>query len=192
LIVRAPTPVFFAARRGMGSTGNFSAVANAIQQQEGYYPGSVAYANNNPGNLMYAGQPGATQGPNGFAVFPDYQTGYQALLNQISLDASRGETISQFISKYAPASAGNPTQAYAQNVAAAVGLSPNDLLSAAATGTTPLTPTDTAVTDTTGDSSPSSPFDVLSASVLGGGDPTPLYLVLGLAGGILAWALFRR
>ena len=50
-------------------------IAQAIQQQEGYYPGSLAYTNNNPGNLIYAGQSGAVQGSGGFAKFPDYSTG---------------------------------------------------------------------------------------------------------------------
>ncbi len=67
-----------------------------------------------------------------WASWPSFDQGYQALLNQIGLDASRGETISQFTAKYAPAGQGsnNPT-VYAQNIAAAVGLSPDDLLSSA-------------------------------------------------------------
>lgn len=117
-------------RRGFG---DFTNVALAVQQQEGYYPGSIAYKNNNPGNLMYAGQSGATgKDANGFAVFPDYATGFQALLNQIALDANRGMTISQFTASYAPASVpGNNPGVYATNIANATGLSPTDLLSQA-------------------------------------------------------------
>lgn len=37
-----------------------------------------------------------------------------------------------------------------------------------------------------------SSLDTLSASVLGGGDMTPVYVGLGLLGGILAWRLFGR
>lgn len=104
-------------------------IAQAIQQQEGYYPGSLAYTNNNPGNLIYVGQTSATQGTGGFAKFPDYSTGYQALLNQIQLYASRGMTIQDMMNVYAPAGQGsnNPT-AYAATVAAAVGASPDTLL----------------------------------------------------------------
>jgi len=126
--------------RGMG---DYTAVANLIQQTEGYYPGTLAYQNNNPGNLVYAGQAGATPAPpvviNGttyvFAQFPTYQAGYQALLNQISLQASQGQTIQQFAAQYASSPGDNPT-AYAQSIAAAVGLSPTDLLSSADTGST--------------------------------------------------------
>jgi hypothetical protein len=117
--------------RGRGGLGQLATVATAIQTQEGYYPGSVAYVNNNPGNLMAAGQPGCTATAAGFCSFDSYADGWNALLNQISLDASRGETISQFISKYAPASAGNDPTTYANNVASAVGLSPDALLSTA-------------------------------------------------------------
>lgn len=119
-------------RRGVG---DINTVASAIQTQEGWFPGSVSYRNNNPGNLMYAGQPGSIGAdPNGFAIFPDFQTGWQALLNQISLDASRGLSIFQFTSKYAPAAAGNDPTAYANSLAAATGVSPSDSLAAALAG----------------------------------------------------------
>ena len=104
-------------------------IAQTIQQQEGYYPGSLAYTNNNPGNLVYAGQSGATQGAGGFAKFPDYSTGYPALLNQIQLYASRGMTIQDMMNVYAPAGQGsnNPT-VYAATIANAVGASPDTAL----------------------------------------------------------------
>jgi hypothetical protein len=114
--------------------GDFSALANAIQTMEGWFPGSVSYRNNNPGNLMYVGQSGAIgQDANGFAIFPDYQTGYNALLNQISLDASRGQTLSQFTASYAPAAAGNDPTSYAAFLASQTGLSVSDPLSLADT-----------------------------------------------------------
>lgn len=110
-----------------------AALASAIQNQEGYYPGSVAYVNNNPGNLMYAGQSGATQGPGGFAVFSSYDQGYAALVNQINLDATRGtdvngnpvQTVGQLISSWAPASAGNDTTSYISSVSQQTGFSPD-------------------------------------------------------------------
>jgi hypothetical protein len=124
VLVRAAPP------RGLGADP--TAIALGIQQQEGYYPGSVAYTNNNPGNLVYVGQSGATgKDTLGFAVFPDYATGFQALVNQVNLDMSRGLTFDQFTAKYAPAGQGaNNPSLYAQNLATAVGLSPSDLLSA--------------------------------------------------------------
>lgn len=111
-------------------------IAQAIQQQEGYYPGSLAYRNNNPGNLVYAGQTGATQGAGGFAAFPSYDVGYQALLNQIQLYAGRGYSIQQMMNIYlgsgdpnitAPASQGDST-AYASTIASALATSPSTSL----------------------------------------------------------------
>ena len=123
----------FLAARGLG---DINTVAQTIQQVEGYYPGSVSYTNNNPGNLKYAGQAGATLGANGFAVFSSYDAGYQALVNQINLDASRGQTIAQFTSIYAPAADNNNPTSYAQTIANAAGLSVNDPLSEAIAGGT--------------------------------------------------------
>jgi hypothetical protein len=118
--------------------GDLNTVGLAVQTQEGYYPGTLAYTNNNPGNLVAAGQPGCSPGAGGFCAFPSYDLGYQALLNQISLDASRGYTILQFTTKYLGGDVNNPGVApggdpnvYAANIAAAAGVSPNDLLSTA-------------------------------------------------------------
>jgi hypothetical protein len=182
MLVPSRTPRYMLPNRGMGSLAD---IANAIQKQEGYFPGSVAYRNNNPGNLMYAGQPGASRGPNGFAVFPDYQTGYQALLNQVNLDASRGLTISQFANKYAPAAGGNDPATYAANLAAAVGLSPGDLLSAGTDSGGIAVPSDAA------GSTDAASFS-LADTFFPGADMTPIYIGLGLLGGVLAWRLFSR
>ena len=82
----------------------------------------LAYINNNPGNLRFAGQNGATQGEGGFAQFPTAEAGLQALQKQIQLDASRGLTLAQFINKYAPLTE-NDTQRYIQDVIASTGAS---------------------------------------------------------------------
>jgi hypothetical protein len=101
-------------------------IAAAIQRQEGYYPGSLAYRNNNPGNLIYAGQTGAVVGDGGFAKFPTYQDGLNALYNQIQLYASRGMTIQDMMNVYAPAGdGGNDPTGYAETIAAAVGATPD-------------------------------------------------------------------
>ena len=62
----------------------------------------LAYVNNNPGNLRFVNQEGATLGENGFARFNTPEEGYNALKKQIELDKSRGFTVEQFINKYAP------------------------------------------------------------------------------------------
>jgi hypothetical protein len=117
--------------RGPWALGDLTSMANSIQTIEGFYPGSIAYKNNNPGNLVYAGQAGATAGSGGFAVFDTYADGYQALLNQLQLDATRGLTISQEMAKWAPAGQGtNNPVAYANQVAANEGVSPDTPLTA--------------------------------------------------------------
>jgi hypothetical protein len=132
---------------GLGATvtvtPQLATLASAIQTQEGYYPGSVAFTNNNPGNLVFAGQPGATAGANGFAVFDSYQDGLNALYNQLNLYATgacgacggQPLTISQMANIYAPAGQGsNDPSLYATNMAAALGVSPDTLLSSALSG----------------------------------------------------------
>lgn len=171
-------------RRRLGDLNPLAltSLANAIQTQEGYYPGSVAYVNNNPGNLVYAGQAGATPGPNGFAVFSSYSAGYQALLNQINLDATRGTdvngnpttTVGQLISSWAPASAGNDTAAYISSVTAQTGYDAGDSLLNLGAGD----PSDTAVSyspvgdtasvaSTDGSSASSTSYWLIAAAVAG-------------------------
>ena len=124
---------------GLGQASGAATIAATIQQMEGYYPGTPAYTNNNPGNLMYVGQAGATKRPtSSFAVFPDYDSGYQALLSQIQNYANRGLTIQQMMNIYAPATdnngnpiPGNNPTLYATTIANALGMSPGDSVSTA-------------------------------------------------------------
>jgi hypothetical protein len=87
----------------------------------------LAYVNNNPGNLRFVGQRGATQGEGGFARFDSPEAGYEALKDQIRLDASRGMTLAGFIRKYAPPNE-NDTSLYLRQVAMATGSNPGDAL----------------------------------------------------------------
>jgi hypothetical protein len=127
-------------RRRLGALGDVDPVAlqslaQAIQNQEGFFPGSLAYKNNNPGNLVYAGQSGASPGAGGFARFNSYQDGYNALLAQINLDANRGtdvngnptQTVSQLITSWAPPGQ-NDTAAYIQSVTSQTGFDASDNL----------------------------------------------------------------
>lgn len=105
-------------------------LAKFIQDKEGWTPGSVSQKNNNPGNLKYVKQPGATGADeHGFARFPDYQTGLAALNKQIELDSSRGLTFRQFTAKYAPKDDHNDPEAYAKSLAASTGHNPDDPIS---------------------------------------------------------------
>ena len=94
-----------------------------------YIPsGTLASRNNNPGNLRFVGQLGATQGDGGFAKFNSPEEGYQALINQIQLDQSRGLTLAQFVNKYAPPTENN-TNLYVKQMAQWMGVNENMLLS---------------------------------------------------------------
>jgi hypothetical protein len=118
--------------------GQLSTLIQAITTQEGTCPSPSSCKNNNPGNLMYAGQPGATSGPGGFAVFDTYQDGYNALVNQLGLYANgtcgacngQPQTLASMFQIYAPAGIpGNNPTIYAQNVANALGVDPNTSVS---------------------------------------------------------------
>ena len=117
--------------------GADSPYAEFIQRHEGWFPGSKAFRNNNPGNLAYAGQPGATKDPDGFAVFPDYKSGWEALNRQIAADAKRGLSIRQFTAKYARDSVkGNNPEQYARDLATSLGKSVDDPIQGPSTPTT--------------------------------------------------------
>ena len=101
----------------------------AIQEFEGYYPGSRSFINRNPGNIRFLNQLTAIGQDNlGFCIFPTYEAGYQALKNLI-IAACSGKSrvyfptmsILAFFNKYAPESDNNPTGAYAAFVAKKIG-----------------------------------------------------------------------
>lgn len=184
--------------RGSISPSAVNALASAIQTQEGYYPGSLAYVNNNPGNLVYAGQPGATQGAGGFAAFSSYNGGLTALKNQITLDATRGTDINgnpttttgQLLTSWAPPSQ-NDTAAYISSVATQTGYDPDAPLSSlGAPGIS--APAVVMASDSGIDtSSLTSDFDsTVDLSSVGLPSSVPVYALVGV--GVLAVLIFRR
>jgi len=117
----------------------YSAVINAfalaIQQAEGWAPGSWSYVTNNPGNITDMGQPGQigtkTNPSSGitFPVFDTYQDGFDALcwklnraFNGLSSVYTPGMSISQFFAAY------SGDQNEANNVASILGVDPNTTL----------------------------------------------------------------
>lgn len=149
---------------------------------------------NNPGNLIFVGQAGASASPFTFvgsdgrtyalAQFSTPDAGAAALQNQIQIDAGRGMTIQQFANSYAPAGSGNNPTAYAQYIASATGLSVNDPLSSAisSTGADPSAfpgiPGDDG-TDTTGvDDSSVMGMDPITFMLLGGATIFALWFAL--------------
>lgn len=158
--------------------GQISTLTQAIITQEGTCPSPTSCQNNNPGNLVYAGQPGASGVPGQIATFDTYDDGYNALVNQLGLYASgscascngQPQTIAGTFQIYAPGSVpGNNPTSYADNVAAALGVSTNTPLSSVLTGDTSALPS----------------LDLSSLLSSGSIDPTTAIavgvLVLGLA-----------
>lgn len=213
-VVRA----FFSRRRLRGSIAPsaVNALASAIQTHEGYFPGSPAYRNNNPGNLVYVGQAGATPGSGGFAAFSSYDAGLSALKAQINLDASRGtdaagrpiNTVSDLISSWAPSSdPRNNTPAYIAAVASQTGYDPDAPLSSLGSGVPTFSVDVWGTPDASGSASPAplpsydnsgGGFDLASASTSGldvsalFGQPVSIsWAWLGL-GIVAALALARR
>ena len=91
----------------------------------------ISIRNNNPGNLRYAGQPGAVKDPSGFARFENPAAGMAAMTKQIELDTQkRGMNLTGFINKYAPRQDNNDTDAYINNMATALGIDPNQRIPA--------------------------------------------------------------
>ncbi|MEG0867471.1 MAG: lytic transglycosylase [Hafnia sp.] len=87
--------------------------------------------NNNPGNLNFAGQSGASiESPGGrFAKFETSFDGLRALSRQLMLYAGRGiNSVEKIISTWAPASDNNNTAAYIQAVSKRLGVSPQAAL----------------------------------------------------------------
>lgn len=95
--------------------------------------------NNNPGNLNYAGQAGATkEGGSGgrFAIFESMQHGVAALYRQLQIYFKRGiNTLSSIVKTYAPASDNNNVDAYVSALAKATGKGANDVLDSGDTAT---------------------------------------------------------
>jgi hypothetical protein len=92
----------------------------------------IAYSHNNPGNLKFVGQEGATEGDaagdgGSFAKFESPEAGLDALRAQIEKDAGRGLTVREFISKYAPPKS-NDTETYIRQALGSLRAKEDDLL----------------------------------------------------------------
>lgn len=75
-----------------------------------------AYRNNNPGNLIDAGQPGTQPADGRFANFMTRDLGFEAINRQIRLDKVRQLTLEEFVYKYAPPGE-NDSELYIQQLA---------------------------------------------------------------------------
>jgi hypothetical protein len=101
-----------------------SAICSAIASAEGFYssdPTVLPRARNNPGDLRYARQIGASRpkgwkprfkGDEPIAVFDTIEHGICALYRQVLLDAAEGMSLRESIFGWAPASDGNKPALY--------------------------------------------------------------------------------
>ena len=178
--------------RGLGTTP----LAQAVFRQEGsidasgnWVPASLGYRLNNPGNLNYAGQPGAsptTSGNGQEAQFATMDAGINAAEAQLALDASRGLTIQDEFTKWAT---GNQA-AYIADVSAWTGYDPATPLS------TVLAGGDSPVLPPVGSDSASLSLDTGSVDASGNpvdtsvaGLSTLALVALGLAAVGVVWAV---
>ncbi|EPE4838417.1 lytic transglycosylase domain-containing protein [Yersinia enterocolitica] len=103
---------------------------SVTEQYRAIYSLPRGLRNNNPGNLNFAGQRGATleDGPNArFARFPSMVEGIAALDRQVMLYLKRDKnTIDKIIDIYAPSSDGNNTSAYKSYLSRYTGLGLNE------------------------------------------------------------------
>ncbi|MBR8502011.1 hypothetical protein [Enterobacter asburiae] len=110
-----------------------------LPRGDGYKSAPRGIRNNNPGNLNYAGQTGATmEGGEGgrFAVFESMQHGVAALYKQLQLYFKRGtNTLSSIVKTYAPASDNNNVDAYISALTKATGKGANEVLDSGDTAT---------------------------------------------------------
>ena len=93
--------------------------------------GSMAWRNNNPGNLVYNANTaalGAIGSNNGFAVFPDVSTGSTALAGILNTQTYQALSVDAAIARYAP-SFENNTSAYQAFVTNTLGVSGSTTLS---------------------------------------------------------------
>lgn len=106
----------------------------AVKEHEGWYPGSRAFRNHNPGNFRCSSlmtELGAIRCDDNFSVFKNDEAGWKALVQFITLAcenqlrAYKDKTIYGFFEVYAPSGDNNTPRRYAEIVAKAVGVSPD-------------------------------------------------------------------
>lgn len=104
-------------------------LALAHQKHEGWFPGSLSQRNNNPGNLRLTPFQrtafGAVPGDGGFARFPSYAVGLQALTDDLKakitghsahINYAKNPTFLDYVRVYAPSDDGNDPKGYCQSL----------------------------------------------------------------------------
>lgn len=160
----------------------YPSIDAAIQQFEGYAPGTPAYINNNPGNLQYASWEAAygcaPGGSGGFAVCQSYSAGQEIEDHLVSSYVDQGDSLSQLLASWSPPSAPGNSQAAYDNYLASVASSTG--LDASVPISQQLSDSGAGSSDATSDTSG---LDL--SSILGTGDDTLLWAGLALAAGLV-------
>lgn len=126
----APKPVEPTVPTAPPAQSRLEAFCAAIQEHEGWYPGSRSFRNNNPGNCRYSSVGYAARylpvlkDKDGFAIFKDYATGWLYLQNLVreKIQSNPNQTLAAFFELYAPTSDNNDPQAYAAAVGKRLGV----------------------------------------------------------------------
>lgn len=126
--IRFDAPASFS----MGSL-QYGNIVSGIADFEGYYPGSRAYRNNNPGNILYgpfASSHGATGADmQGFATFPNAQSGFSATDALVGKYAQQGLSLRQLVDTWNPPNAPGNSPAinlnYTNAIAGKSGINPD-------------------------------------------------------------------
>jgi hypothetical protein len=157
-----------------------TSISLAIQKQEGYgTAGAVTInANNNPGALRaWPGYPTV----NGMAQFPDYQTGFDALVTNTTTNINKPNfTLADYITRYEGGAANvdkNNIPAYISSVSSQTGL-PTDIPLSSLVDSAGVVAAATPI-DTSGSSSQAGMID------LSGIDPTTLVITALVGIGLL-------
>jgi SPP1 gp7 family putative phage head morphogenesis protein len=100
-------PTYKSAFNGVGNTRMYVGTDGNIYE---YSDGDRAWRNNNPGNIengSFARNNGAIGSDGRFAIFPDSNTGWNAMVGLLSNDAYQKLTIEGAINRYAPPNENN-------------------------------------------------------------------------------------
>ena len=108
-----------------------SDIYHTVYDNEVRVGGTVAWRNNNPGNITYgafAKAHGAIGRAGRWAVFPDEATGIRAIESLLETRTYQDRTILEGISIYAPSTDRNDPVAYARNIQRLTGLDPTKMI----------------------------------------------------------------
>lgn len=120
----SPNPNFVSAERKANSLIFINRKGEKIERSGG----TIAWRHNNPGNIVnskFARDNGALSISGKFAVFPDEQTGMNAIKKLLHSKSYNNLSIKGAIHKWAPAADSNNPERYTKQVAKFTGLSPD-------------------------------------------------------------------